>query len=76
MNNIVTKEWFEKNHVQKPPLGLIPKRFVQSQDVLSRFADVCGAINRYKEAKMEIPSEWLEEYFEIIGLGEIIIIVE
>ena len=46
----------------KPPLGLIPKYHYEYH----RVQDIKGAIGRYLEVEMAIPTEWLEEYNEII----------
>ena len=48
--------------IDKPPLGLMPKRFVQK----ARFVEVCGAISRYYMANKKIPIEWIEEYNELV----------
>jgi hypothetical protein len=47
----------------KPPLGLTPKSIVDSK----RFQEVSEAIIRYCEARLEIPTEWLDEYNELAG---------
>jgi hypothetical protein len=46
----------------KPPLGLMPKRFVQKV----RFIEICEAIRRYYMASKKIPLEWIEEYNELV----------
>lgn len=54
----------EKNKILiKPPLGLMPKRLFLEQ----RFEDIKEAIERYVKANMEIPTEWLDEYEEILN---------
>lgn len=46
----------------KPPLGLKPRRIHQSQ----RLQEILEAIQRYEKTEKEIPSEWIEEYNEIL----------
>jgi hypothetical protein len=46
---------------KKPPLGLIPKWLWLEK----RKADVESAIKRYSDAKMNIPSSWVNELKEI-----------
>ena len=46
----------------KPPLGLIPKLFWDSE----RIADITNAISRYLQAEKEIPIEWIEEYNNLV----------
>ena len=46
---------------QRPPLGLKP-RFVADEQ---RMEEITEAIQRYKDAGYQIPSEWIAEYKEI-----------
>lgn len=46
----------------KPPLGLIPK-WAQME---GRLRDITSAMDRYREARMEIPQEWKAERDEIV----------
>ena len=46
----------------KPPLGLVPKWVRQKE----RYEEVCQAIARYYNANREIPTEWIEEYNELV----------
>lgn len=46
----------------KPPLGLVPKWVRQKE----RYEEVCQAIERYYNANREIPTEWIEEYNELV----------
>lgn len=46
----------------KPPLGLVPKWVRQKE----RYEEVCQAIARYYNANREIPTEWVEEYNELV----------
>lgn len=48
--------------MNKPPLGLVPKRIRQQQ----RFNEVCGAFARYYDAGKKMPIEWVEEYNELV----------
>ncbi len=46
----------------KQPLGLVPKWVRQKE----RYEEVCQAIARYYNANREIPTEWIEEYNELV----------
>ena len=46
----------------KPPLGLVPKWVRQKE----RHEEVCQAIARYYNDNREIPTEWVEEYNELV----------
>lgn len=46
-----------------PPIGLIPK-FIHDEN---RLKDVIDAIERYCNAKLQIPYEWVEEYNELLS---------
>lgn len=41
----------------KPPLGLMPCKF----SVISHRNDIADAIDTYRDAKKEIPNEWVKE---------------
>lgn len=45
----------------KPPLGLRPRHFPQSE----RTVEICEAIIRYAQAYTEVPKEWLDELYEL-----------
>lgn len=51
-----------KMNVEKPPIGLMPKRMWQEQ----RLNDLNDAIDRYEKAKCEVPVEWLYERNELV----------
>lgn len=46
----------------KPPLGVMPRDIWDRQ----RQEELAEAMARYLEAGMKIPTEWIEEYNEII----------
>jgi hypothetical protein len=46
----------------KPPIGIMPKYIWESK----RRNELGDAINRYLEAALPVPSEWIEEYNELI----------
>ena len=46
----------------KQPLGLIPKEIIRQK----RFIEVRKAINRYYNAGLKIPIEWIIEYNELV----------
>ena len=52
------------NNKIKPPLGLVP----HSVFLLGRLEEIFQAIERYYEASMQIPIEWIEEYNLLIEM--------
>jgi len=50
--------------LEKPPLGLKPKKYWQRD----RYLDICGAISRYYNVGRKIPIEWIEEYNELLDV--------
>jgi len=46
----------------KPPLGLQPHKYW----VEERITNILQAVNRYIEDDREIPTEWIEEYNQLI----------
>ena len=54
------------NKQTKPPLGLMP----HSVFLLRRLEEIFQAIERYYEANMQIPIEWIEEYNLLIEMYE------
>jgi len=55
----------EREQIEKPPLGLVPKRIRQGQ----RLLEINEAIARYYNANMIIPIEWVEEHIDLIRQG-------
>lgn len=51
-----------ETEINRPPLGLIPKWIRQEE----RLKEVKEAMLRYLDANLEIPTEWGEEYEELI----------
>ena len=51
----------EQENGKKPPLGLMPRKLWDEK----RANEIKAAINRYTKAGLEIPTAWVEEYFEI-----------
>jgi hypothetical protein len=49
----------------KPPLGIVTKHIWDCERIVA----LKGAMVRYIEASREIPSEWVEEYNELIKRG-------
>jgi len=47
----------------KPPLGIIPKEYWERQ----RLTELQAAISRYYNEYCEIPTEWIEEYNELVA---------
>jgi len=62
-NNIIEQ-------LELPPLGLKPRRLHDA----GRIKDIVSAINRYREAKLEIPKEWTEEYNDLVNTPMIVTI--
>jgi hypothetical protein len=48
----------------RPPLGLMP----HSVFLLRRLEEIFQAIERYYEASMQIPIEWIQEYNLLIEM--------
>lgn len=55
------REAEEQENGKKPPLGLMPRKLWDEK----RANEIKAAINRYTKAGLEIPTAWVEEYFEI-----------
>ncbi len=47
---------------QKPPLGLMPRWLADEK----RLADLDAALQRYRDANLEPPGEWLEERHDLV----------
>lgn len=52
--------------VPKPPLGLTPKYIWHEKLLKVRLDEVTAAMKRYIEALHLIPTEWIEEYNQLI----------
>ena len=52
---------FSHTKVTKPPLGVMPRDMWDRE----RQKDLADAMERYLEAGMKIPAEWIKEYNEI-----------
>lgn len=64
MKNSLTEETLRdltEPKTEKPPLGLKPKYIHDEQ----RLSEVKNAIDRYFEKNKEIPSEWIEEKYQL-----------
>lgn len=57
MNVAALREELDNNEHMKPPVGLKPKRIHDSE----RLKDLIDAIERYSDAELPIPKEWVEE---------------
>lgn len=51
----------EQKNSKEPPLGLMPRKLWDEK----RADEICAAMERYQEAGVVIPAEWIEEYEEI-----------
>lgn len=54
----------------KPPIGLMPKKLHDEQVKEERLREVSDAIHRYQKAGKKFPTEWVEEYNELLN-GEV-----
>lgn len=46
----------------KPPLGVLPKKtWIRHRNI-----ELAAAINRYQEAGLDVPPEWIIEFHETI----------
>lgn len=61
LNNIIVET--ETVSPIKPPLGILPKKFHDEK----RFKDLHDAVLRYFDARIPVPSEWIEEYNELLS---------
>lgn len=52
---------YRRRITPKPPLGLKPRK-LHDED---RLNEVRSAIRRYVVARLDVPAEWLTEYFEL-----------
>jgi hypothetical protein len=59
-------EYVNCDPIPKYPLGLTPKHIWQ----LQRLQEIKDAMNRYSEAYLLIPTEWIQEYNELVKLIE------
>lgn len=50
----------------KPPIGILPRYIHEEQ----RIESIKGAMNKYINENKKFPTEWLEEYNELIGRRE------
>lgn len=50
--------------MEKPPIGLMPRPIHE----LKRITDIIEAMERYSEAQMPVPKEWIEELKDLIHL--------
>ena len=57
----------DKDKYKKPPLGVIPPRFVKSY--AERFYDIEEAIMRYRKVGKEVPAAWYEEQLLITRIN-------
>ena len=49
--------------MEKPPIGIMP-RYIW---VAKRKREILDAVKRFIEAGAEIPTEWLDEYIDIVN---------
>ena len=67
-----SKECFEEfpMKVEKPPLGLKPRKIYWEELNYHRRQDIIAAMHRYMEAKMDIPVEWCKELMDLVIAGD------
>ena len=51
----------ESDKIEKPPLGLRPRTVWQKQVKDDRIDEIMHALERYSEAGVAVPIEWLSE---------------
>jgi hypothetical protein len=56
---------FEDRVAEAPPLGLVPKKFHQE----ARLLELLRAMERYLEAGLDIPTEWVDEFHSLLSLA-------
>ena len=61
------KDGINVSFIERPPIGIIPKKIHEEKVKKDRFNDICGAISRYYNASLKIPVEWINEYNELVG---------
>lgn len=49
---------------KKPPIGIVPK----SLHDFKRISEIVNAIERYAEAEMPVPKEWVEELKQLLAV--------
>lgn len=54
-------------YIEKPPLGLMPRRNYDWACNQQRMQDIIAAMQRYNSANKAIPQEWFDELGERIG---------
>lgn len=47
---------------ERPPIGIMPRYIWEEK----RIDDIREAINRYSEKALPIPSQWIEEYNDLV----------
>jgi hypothetical protein len=55
-----------KQELKKPPLGLTPKWIRRKEFDQNRANEILEAIQRYRQADIYIPVEWVDELKELI----------
>ena len=67
-----SKECFEDTpkKIDKPPLGLIPRKTYWEELNYHRRQDIIAAMHRYMEAKQPIPVEWCKELIDLVIAGD------
>lgn len=48
--------------MNKPPIGILPK-FIHDEQ---RLHEIAAAIQRYASNRLEIPTEWIKEYNDLL----------
>lgn len=66
-SRVIEEAFYLLQPYQKPPLGIMPKCVWKS----IRDKELNEAINRYHDAGLPIPIEWIEEYNEYVKKQEV-----
>lgn len=54
------------DYVERPPIGVLPKKFFERNVKIERFNELCRAISDYYNAGLKINVSWVEEYNELV----------
>ena len=55
--------------VEKPPLGLMPRRNHEWATNQQRMTDIIEAMKRYNAVNKKLPQEWFDELSERLGVN-------
>lgn len=56
--------------IEKPPLGLRPRKYFELEVKQNRINEIIDAMSRYSQANKPIPIEWIDELRQYIIVGD------